>query len=386
MPELTGFLVDSTIGCLPPVVQVYVVGGAVRDQLLGQEASDKDWVVVGADAHEMELAGFTPVGSDFPVFLHPKTKQEYALARTERKSGRGYKGFTFYASKEVTLEQDLQRRDFTINAMAMTQAGDLIDPYGGQADLNIKVFRHVSPAFSEDPLRVLRLARFLARFTDFNVAQETKDLCQHLVDSGEMKYLVPERVFTELDRAMGEKSPGRAWAFLAELGVWGDLSAHAPQAWRQLDSEMLGFLNSSMPKEAKWQWWLAMAGFKSSILPLCQELKVPNELRDGALVWAALVDFVERQRAGSANESEWLDLLSQVDLYRKPERLDQILKAFRLLCTEGPVMVVLQKLLGQVLSGQFKTDQKDYLDSHPEHPPVQAVADFRLLWLKKALS
>ena len=195
----------------------------MRDALMGRASSDRDWVVVGATVDHMLAAGFTPVGSDFPVFLHPRTHEEYALARTERKSGHGYKGFTFHAEPSVTLEEDLARRDFTVNAMAMNAEGGLIDPFQGLADLENKCMRHVSPAFSEDPLRVLRLARFLARFLDFSVAEETMDLCRELQASGELKHLVPERVYAELTKGMGEEKPSRMIKLISKLNGWGEL-------------------------------------------------------------------------------------------------------------------------------------------------------------------
>lgn len=386
MSNLPGFNIDPITARLPNTVKVYVVGGAVRDLLLGRPASDKDWVVVGADAHDMERAGFTAVGSDFPVFLHPVTKQEYALARTERKSGHGYKGFTFYANKEVTLEQDLLRRDFTINAMAMSADGELIDPYSGQADLQVKLFRHVSDSFSEDPLRVLRLARFLARFDQFEVADKTLALCQYLANSGELGYLVPERVFVELDRAMGESVPSRAWAFLEKLGAWKDLCSSAPGAWQQVDAQAEITLNSSLSKMSKWFWWLAKAGDRAAIAQISKEMKIPNELRDGAVVWSLIAQFSQNVQRQQVTDSDWLDLLSQVDVYRKADRLGGILEAFGSLEAGVGVQNVLQELVDQVLSGGFKSQQKQYLDAHPELLPAQAVNEFRLLWLKKALS
>src|SRR5690554_1893483 len=174
-------------------MRCYVVGGAVRDELLGLPVRDHDWVVVGATPQEMLDAGFRPVGKDFPVFLHPDTHEEYALARTERKTAPGYKGFVFHAAPDVTLEQDLARRDLTINAIAQDEHGQLVDPFGGQADLRARVFRHVSDAFAEDPVRILRVARFAARFTEFSVAPETNALMQRMVEAGEVDALVPER-------------------------------------------------------------------------------------------------------------------------------------------------------------------------------------------------
>ncbi len=194
-------------------LQAYIVGGYVRDQLLGLRAKDRDWVVVGTSANEMLQRGFKQVGKDFPVFLHPQTQEEYALARTERKTGRGYKGFAFNANPEVTLEQDLQRRDLTINAMALSPDGQIIDPLGGQTDLHQHILRHAGPAFAEDPLRVLRLARFAAQL-DFKVAPETHKLCCDMAASGELQSLVPERIWQELQRAMAGSRPRR---FIEEL-------------------------------------------------------------------------------------------------------------------------------------------------------------------------
>ena len=197
---------------------VYCVGGAVRDKLLNQPVQDHDWVVVGSTPEEMVARGYKPVGSDFPVFLHPDTHEEYALARTERKVSQGYKGFTVYASPDVTLEQDLLRRDFTINAIAQDADGNLIDPYGGQADLKAGILRHVSDAFAEDPVRILRGARFAARF-GFAFAPETLALMRAMVDNGEVGALVAERVWQELARGLMEKHPSRFFTTLRECGA-----------------------------------------------------------------------------------------------------------------------------------------------------------------------
>src|ERR687895_1625678 len=198
-------------------MKAYVVGGAVRDELLGLTLQDKDHVVVGATPEEMVAQGFKPVGQDFPVFLHPQTHEEYALARTERKSGRGYKGFTVHAAPDVTLEDDLRRRDLTINAMAKAADGTLIDPFGGRKDLEAGVLRHVSEAFAEDPVRILRVARFAARF-GFRVADETLALMKRMVDSGEADYLVPERVWQEFARGLAEPHPERMFEVLESSG------------------------------------------------------------------------------------------------------------------------------------------------------------------------
>jgi tRNA nucleotidyltransferase (CCA-adding enzyme) len=201
------------------MAETYIVGGAVRDRLLGLPVTDRDWVVVGSSPEALLAEGYLAVGKDFPVFLHPTSKEEYALARTERKSGSGYHGFSVYAAPDVTLEDDLIRRDLTINAMAEDESGELVDPYGGLADLEAKVFRHVSPAFAEDPLRVLRLARFAARFVDFTVAPETMKLCRQLVDSGEVGQVVVPRLWKEFSRGLMSAKPSRMIDVLRECGA-----------------------------------------------------------------------------------------------------------------------------------------------------------------------
>ena len=198
--------------------EIYLVGGAVRDSLLNLEVKDKDWVVVGSSVEEMLSQGFVLVGKDFPVFLHPQTHEEYALARTERKNGRGYTGFSVCAEPTVTLEEDLSRRDLTINAMAIDSSGRLIDPFGGKQDLSNGILRHVSSAFVEDPVRILRIARFAARY-NFSVADETKALMQEMVNNGEVDYLVPERVWQEISRGLMENKPSKMFEVLRECGA-----------------------------------------------------------------------------------------------------------------------------------------------------------------------
>ncbi|MDA8093246.1 MAG: multifunctional CCA addition/repair protein [Betaproteobacteria bacterium] len=207
-------------------MRIYAVGGAVRDELLGRAVADRDYVVVGATPEDMERRGFRPVGKDFPVFLHPETHEEYALARTERKSGRGYKGFQVHAAPEVTLEQDLARRDLTINAMAKDESGNLIDPFGGLRDLEDKCLRHVGGAFVEDPVRILRVARFAARFSDFRIAPETLTLMREMVANGEVDALVPERVWQEFARGLMEPRPSR---MIEALRACGALARLAPE-------------------------------------------------------------------------------------------------------------------------------------------------------------
>ncbi len=213
-------------------MKCYLVGGAVRDRLLGRAQGDRDWVVVGSTPEAMAKAGYTPVGRDFPVFLHPRSKEEYALARTERKSGRGYQGFVVMASPEVTLEEDLGRRDLTINAIAQDPStGELTDPFGGQRDLAARVLRHVGPAFVEDPVRLLRIARLAARFPDFSVAPETQALLSTMVDDGEVDALVPERVWQELSRGLMEACPERLFEVLRGCGALARLLPEVDRLW-----------------------------------------------------------------------------------------------------------------------------------------------------------
>ncbi|MDQ6679463.1 MAG: multifunctional CCA addition/repair protein, partial [Pseudomonadota bacterium] len=209
----------------------YVVGGAVRDELLGLPVSDRDWVVVGSSPAQMRADGYMPVGADFPVFLHPESREEYALARTERKTDAGYHGFAFHAEPDVTLEADLQRRDLTINAMARAADGTLIDPWGGHRDLDARVLRHISPAFAEDPVRILRIARFAARFTHFSVAAETEALMRGMVDAGEADALVPERVWKEVSRGLMEARPSRMFEVLRGCGALARVMPEVDRLW-----------------------------------------------------------------------------------------------------------------------------------------------------------
>ncbi|MEQ1767050.1 MAG: multifunctional CCA tRNA nucleotidyl transferase/2'3'-cyclic phosphodiesterase/2'nucleotidase/phosphatase, partial [Methylotenera sp.] len=212
-------------------MQIYLVGGAVRDELLGLSVKDKDYVVVGSSPEEMQANGFKPVGKDFPVFLHPQTHDEYALARTERKTAKGYKGFAVSASVDVTLEEDLARRDLTINAIAKDCDGKLIDPYNGLADIHSKTLRHVSEAFAEDPVRILRAARLSARFGDFIVAAETQQLMQHMVDEGEVDALVAERVWQELAKGLMEDKPSRMFDVLRACGALRKILPELDKLW-----------------------------------------------------------------------------------------------------------------------------------------------------------
>jgi tRNA nucleotidyltransferase (CCA-adding enzyme) len=297
-------------------LKIYQVGGAVRDELLGLEVKDRDYVVVGATPEELVRQGYRPVGKDFPVFLHPQTHEEYALARTERKTARGYKGFQVYAAPDVTLEQDLARRDLTINALARDEAGKLIDPFGGSADLQARVLRHVSPAFVEDPVRILRVARFAARF-GFDVAPETLALMQEMVAQGEADALVPERVWQELATGLMEAAPQRMFATLSQCGA---LARVLPE-WRSLQEDRaLAALDAAAKAGAPLasRWASLFAGTRPDVAAAASDrLKAPAECRELAALVAAYRPALDEIRASA---SSVLDVLQACDAFRRPER------------------------------------------------------------------
>jgi len=333
-------------------METYLVGGAVRDRLLGLSVRDRDYVVVGATPEAMTALGFRMVGTDFPVFLHPQTKEEYALARTERKSGVGYKGFTVYAGPEVTLEDDLRRRDLTINAMAEDAGGRLIDPFGGAADLKQGILRHVSPAFVEDPLRVLRVARFAARF-GFSVAHETLALMRDIVAAGEMEALVPERVWSEIERALGEKRPRRFIEVLRECGALArvlpevdvlfgvpqppeyhpeiDTGVHTllvlDQAARLSPDARVRFaalthdLGKGATPPAEWPKHHGHEERSAELVrSLCQRLRAPNDYRDLAVLVARYHGHCHK--VTELRAATLLDTLGALDAFRHPERIE----------------------------------------------------------------
>jgi tRNA nucleotidyltransferase (CCA-adding enzyme) len=339
-------------------MKVYVVGGAVRDRLLGQPVADRDHVVVGATPDQMVALGYQPVGKDFPVFLHPHSHEEYALARTERKSGHGYKGFKVYAAADVTLEQDLRRRDLTINAMAEDESGTLIDPYGGQDDLAARVFRHVSETFAEDPVRILRAARFAARFTDFAVAPETNALMRQMVDDGEVDALVPERVWQEISRGLMEAQPSRMFQVLRDCGALARLfpeierlfgvpqpPEHHPEidtgvhVMRVVDwAASQGFslpvrfaaLTHDLGKGATPpEFWPKHHGHEARgvdlVRALCERIRVPTDCRDLAIAVTREHGIVHR--ALELRPSTLIELLERVDAFRRPERFNEFLQA-----------------------------------------------------------
>ncbi len=306
-------------------MKVYAVGGAVRDELLGLAVKDRDYVVVGATPEEMERRGFRPVGKDFPVFLHPDTHEEYALARTERKTARGYKGFQVHAAPDVTLEQDLARRDLTINAIARTATGELIDPHGGAADLKAGVLRHVSGAFVEDPVRILRVARFAARFPSFKIAGDTADLMRTMVARGEADALVPERVWQEIAKGLAEPTPGRMFAVLADCGA---LARVLPE-WAQLDeARALAALRCAAERrlalDARYAALFAGAD-PETVESACARLKCPGDTRDLALLAARFAAPIED--ADQLDAAELVDLFVRCDAYRRPDRFAALLEA-----------------------------------------------------------
>ncbi len=339
-------------------MKVYCVGGAVRDELLDFSVKDKDFVVVGATPQAMLDAGYRPVGKDFPVFLHPKTHDEYALARTERKTGAGYKGFVIHASPEVTLEEDLARRDFTINAIAKDSAGKLIDPFNGQADIQAKLLRHVSNAFVEDPVRILRAARFSARFTEFTIAPETLNLMQQMVQNGEVDALVPERVWQELSKGLMEARPSRMFDVLRACGalqkilpeldkLWG--VPQPPQHHPEIDTGVHVMMvidyaakqNFNLPiRFAALVHDLGKGTTPAEILPrhighearsvhllkdVCKRLRVPNDCKELGVMVAKF--HGKLHQVLKMKPSTLVEFLTELDAFRQPERFNDFLKA-----------------------------------------------------------
>lgn len=349
-------------------MQVFVVGGAVRDALMGERVNDRDWVVVGSTPEAMTAQGYLPVGKDFPVFLHPQTREEYALARTERKTARGYKGFAVQAAPDVTLEEDLARRDLTVNAMAVpvalahqdhsTWAGHIVDPYGGQRDLQAKVLRHVTHAFAEDPVRILRLARFAARFADFSVAGDTMALMRQMVVDGEVDHLVPERVWQELARGLMSAKPSRMFAVLRDCGalkvllpeldrLWG--VPQRPEYHPEIDTgvhmmmvmDMAARLNMPLSvRVACLMHDLGKGTTPADVLPrhighegrsvkllqkVCERLRVPTDCKELAEVVAR--EHGNIHRSAELGPEALMRLLDRCDAIRQPERFARVLQA-----------------------------------------------------------
>lgn len=341
-------------------MQIYLVGGAVRDKLLGLDPRDRDWVVVGATPEEMIALGYTPVGKDFPVFLHPETKEEYALARTERKTAPGYHGFAFHAVPEVSLEEDLQRRDLTINAMAEDADGNIIDPFGGREDLEQGRLRHVSNAFVEDPVRILRIARYAARYGKwgFRIAHGTHALMKKMVAEGEVDALVAERVWQETERAFGEETPARFFEVLRNCGALARIFPElerlfgVPQPKHHHPEEDTGLhtmmvleqaaklspdtrirfaalvhdLGKGTTPQEEWPKHIAHEHRGVALVEqLCERLRVPRDFRDLAVI--VTQHHGVYHRAEELRPSTLLDLLERIDSFRRPERLEQYLLA-----------------------------------------------------------
>lgn len=299
----------------------YLVGGAVRDELLGLPVTEHDWVVVESTPEEMLNLGFKPVGKDFPVFLHPETKDEYALARTERKVGAGYKGFVFYAATDVTLEEDLKRRDLTINAIAKDEDGKIIDPFAGRSDLKNKVLRHVSDAFVEDPVRILRVARFAARFGDFTIAAETMNLMREMVNNGEINALVAERVWQECARALMTEFPERFFSVLSECDALTKLFPELIENVKGLEALKIA-ANQTMPLEIRFAA-LTYAIPKEKIKTLAERYRIPSHITELSILVSNNYFLHENSLALSAEEI--LKLLESCDAYRRPERFSNFL-------------------------------------------------------------
>ena len=322
-------------------MQTFLVGGAVRDELLGLPVGERDWVVVGTTPEAMSAQGFKPVGRHFPVFLHPDTKEEYALARTERKTGPGYHGFEFHAGPEVLIEEDLQRRDLTVNAIARDADGNLIDPYGGRCDLKDRMLRHVSSAFTEDPVRVLRVARFAARFhpLGFRIAPETMALMSEMVSNGEIRALVAERVWKECETALAEPAPSRFFATLNDIGALASVpSASAPGLKLLLQSpdavvavfRALDDCTQSCASRGQAVFVALVtqaAAYGADLVPACRHLRAPSSYLKLAVAAATCREFLDKVQRLDAQTL--LNIFERADAFRSDARLNVLLDAWR---------------------------------------------------------
>jgi tRNA nucleotidyltransferase (CCA-adding enzyme) len=355
-------------------LKVYLVGGAVRDQLLGYPVKERDWVVVGATPQEMRDLGYRPVGKDFPVFLHPTTHEEYALARTERKTGRGYAGFTFYAAPDVTLEADLQRRDLTINAIAQDTDGTIIDPYGGRKDLTARVLRHVSPAFIEDPVRILRVARFAARFADFHVDADTLQLMQEIVKSGEIEALVAERVWQEWQTALQEDHPEKFFTLLAEVRALPILLPSFTGTPATLGLEALQrAAEKNLPDLVRFAALLHGLDIQA-VQDLCKRYRIPKRYHEFARVLiqnnttyaTILQEEVEAQLA----------FLIRLDAFRRPERFYMFLSACEVLFAPE-ISAQKTHLLDAAYRAARTARVEDIASQNTTHTEIQAILHAR---------
>jgi tRNA nucleotidyltransferase (CCA-adding enzyme) len=326
-------------------LNAFIVGGAVRDELLGLPVSDHDWVVVGSTPEEMVSLGFRPVGKDFPVFIHPENGEEYALARTERKTAKGYHGFSFQASSDVTLEEDLSRRDLTINAIAKAADGSLIDPYGGIEDLATKTFRHVSDAFKEDPVRILRLARFAARFADFEVHPSTAELMNAMVNEGEVDALVAERVWQEFSRGLMENTPSRMLLILKACGALQRLII-------DVEGNALTAINVQLDLAA--QQRLNLAQRFALLAPYVDQnrlnsMRLPTDVAELANMFCKMAEPMTEKASRTA--ADYVHLLQRCDVIRRPERFTELLEV---LCIARPTFAA-EKILWQQLALAYQS-------------------------------
>ncbi len=372
-------------------MEIYLVGGAVRDELLGLPVKDRDWVVTGATPDEMLRQGYKQVGADFPVFLHPTTREEYALARTERKNGRGYHGFTVYSAPDVTLEDDLQRRDLTINAMAKASDGTLVDPFQGRKDLESRQLRHVSDAFTEDPLRILRTARFAARLQPmgFIVADETMALMQEMVQAGEIEHLVPERVWQEIQRALHENEPG---TFFDVLRACGALESLIPElaSEKTFESAMASLRCAhahDLETEARFAALLSALAYtnQNAAEKRARQLKAPNDCIAMARLVTTVAPVLESDHPVSPDEA--LALLNGADAWRRPERFaillatlscvlpaesadsaDQLKQALEAASAVSPQSLMAQGFSGKALGEAIHTERRRRIQESFQSP------------------
>ena len=392
-PSLAGLVPqdDPIAQKLPPSVQIFCVGGAVRDVLLEEPSQDRDFVVVGATVDQMLAAGFRPVGQDFPVFLHPKTHAEYALARTERKSGQGYKGFVFLADPSVSLEDDLSRRDLTINSMAVDRHGELIDPHQGVRDLRQRVLRHVGPAFSEDPVRLLRLARFAARWPNYSVAPETLALATDIVAKGETQALVPERVWQEISQGLMEAKPSKMIRLLMDVQALASVTGCSEPPSEKMLESLDKAAHEQLPLSARYALLTELLHGQSSF-------KAPSSCVDLARIYAAAVQELPKlrlaiqvsnhstQEEAIAYLTEWF---SRMDLWRKPERCQELLSCLGLGHHLQPSELRCLTALGQELTTPEAQQQVSKVAQEAQslgHPVAEAVQRARGLILAGVLN
>ena len=320
--------------------KVYLVGGAVRDKLLGLPIKEKDWVVVGARAEDLLAKNYRRVGKDFPVFLHPETNEEYALARTERKTAPGYSGFAFSSSTDITLEEDLLRRDLTVNAIAEDEQGELIDPYHGREDLQGKILRHVSPAFIEDPVRILRIARFAARFSHlgFKIATETNQLMQKMVDNGEINALAAERVWQEWQKALSEKDPAMFFQILNDCGALSILFPEIKKNYQAVLQKLITAGHVSIDPKIRFVA-LMQALSLNEIQDLTKRFTIPNAYQQLSLLAKKIL-----QKLNDCDSAEdYMQFLEELDIFRRPQRLQEFLLIANALGYKKPILMSLKK-------------------------------------------